>query len=601
MLSEVTRETRRGAVTFAKSLDDAGELHLSAYDASGRAVSYDDAEDVVVPGEEPIIGEALARVVATASTEGRDPSLSVTLSVRDPAEDAEILTETGEADLSTGLVVIDGEAATPERLEQLNQVKASHLDERAVARVKKRASLLHELALREGWNWSEVETLQLAAKGSSLKLKLGAKDVARFVEANRDIVGAIDLDEGTRIDSLATAMVDTWVNPGANGLGDSNGVGIGVYLTEVSCPDSGFVTSYSRLAGSCFNDVLFDGDDCDHAKNTTSILRAVSPSAFIYCRGPSVVPTAADLASPGPGGNPRVRVTTMSASVGSATSALYRTEDRDWDDLVYFNNLLSVKSAGNNGGTGGAVTSPGKALNLVSVGNYNDAGDSINATSSFLNPTNTKNDKPELSAPGTSINAGGTTWTGTSQSAPHVAGIAADLMQAYSYLQGRPWVAKAVLMKGATDAITGGYDNVGRGGIDYFSAYYSGTANWWEGSNASFATFDAADLLPNNGSIDHFVSINASSSSVRVVLVWLNRGTYTYDHRNDTNPIGMDLDILVYEPSGVLKASSASFYNGFEAVTFDPTVTGSYRIRITRPFNRDTSSGLYAGLSIGWN
>jgi hypothetical protein len=87
---------------------------------------------------------------------------------------------------------------------------------------------------------------------------------------------------------------------------------------------------------------------------------------------------------------------------------------------------------------------------------------------------------------------------------------------------------------------------------------------------------------------------------VRAALVWLNRGSYTYDHRADAHAIGIDLDLAVFDPDGNLIASSANFDNPFELVNFNTTIRGAYRFRIARAANRDTLSAVKMALRVDW-
>ena len=136
--------------------------------------------------------------------------------------------------------------------------------------------------------------------------------------------------------------------------------------------------------------------------------------------------------------------------------------------------------------------------------------------------------------------------------------------------------------------------------MDFGEAYFGGTNRWWSGNNASFDTYDEQDGQPNSNAIEVPVEINASESNVRVVFAWMNRGTYTYNNRNSSSAIGMDMDIQVLDPNGTVVGSSASYGNPYEMVDFDPTVTGTYTVKITRYANNDTSAKFEAGLSVSW-
>ena len=197
-------------------------------------------------------------------------------------------------------------------------------------------------------------------------------------------------------------------------------------------------------------DHLDSGFESDHSQNVSSILRAVSPESFIYCRNGSALPEDSDLN--GVNGNPPIHIVTQSASGNDTIS--YNTSDRDWDNFSYHNKIAMFNSAGNTGQDTGNIKSPGKGLNVITVGNYDDANDTINSTSPYVNPE-TGNDKPEIVAPGTTVTAGGFTYTGTSQSTPHAAAFAADIISRQTVLQYRPWWIKARLVASATDPIGG--------------------------------------------------------------------------------------------------------------------------------------------------
>lgn len=214
---------------------------------------------------------------------------------------------------------------------------------------------------------------------------------------------------------------------------------------------------------------------------------------------------------------------------------------------MVYNSLIPVfKSAGNTG-NGGAIGHPGNGFNVVTVGNYNDATDLMATNSSAADP-DTDNQKPELSAPGVSITAGGRTMSGTSQSTPHAAAFMADMMSAKQWLRLRPHLAKAFIMAGSRHSIGGGEDVVGVGGLEFHDAYWSNKNYWWEGNNGSFTNFAQNDG-ESNTTIDKNVWLNSSQINVRVVLAWLNRGDFIYSRRTAGFPIGLDLDMQIFDPN----------------------------------------------------
>jgi len=580
-LSTVKVDTPRGTFVFTKYLGSDDKVYERVQDERGAGVAI-----AAVPST-PVSPISRALEVELRRLNARDARVTVDISLRDdvprggPDGSAAAESVTNQSIEPTG--TINGARAGLGEFAADTVRISRELEEAQATRRGLRLEILNKLSSVEGLQLSGRELEQASDAFGPLVRTIAAGDVERLVREYGDLIAAIDLHQEGKDDTLATALADTSVDPGARQLSDSQGTGIGVYLTESGCPPAGFITSYTLLAGS----------NTDHSRNTTSILRAVSPNAWLYCRGPADLPTAAQLL--GSGGNPRVHI--VSRSNGSAATE-YVALDRDWDNFTYDNAVIVSKSAGNNN-TSGAITAPGNGLNMITVGNYNDATNTIAASSSAADPTNTRNRKPELAAPGENIDAGGFTMSGTSMAAPHVAGMLADAMQAYPWLQLRPAIAKSHMIAAATDVISGGVDAVGEGGADYLSGYYAFHDFWWWGGNGYFNTAADSDGLPGNGSVDVLFNFSAGQP-VRVALAWPNRGTYTFDHRGDPHPIGIDLDLYVYAPNGTLVSGSASWDNPYEAVSFTAPQTGTYRVAIRRFANRDTAAISDMGLTINW-
>lgn len=138
------------------------------------------------------------------------------------------------------------------------------------------------------------------------------------------------------------------------------------------------------------------------------------------------------------------------------------------DKLIENTGVTFVKSSGN---TAGAVTSPGKAYNAITVGNLwskdylDDAGwhyvtseyqnnFQIQGVSSYQEASYIAN-KPDVVAPGSGINIPLSSSetehdTGTSYSAPLVTGIVAQLHQAKPFLRINHTATKALVIAGAS-------------------------------------------------------------------------------------------------------------------------------------------------------
>lgn len=502
--------------------------------------------------------------------------------VGEPTSGSEVFATPEQVLLGRPDITVDGQVVSPGTLMHLDIQREMRQDLYRSAHRKAVASTVDTLSrrLRLGRH-PAIEAAKEQASGT-VTLDLTRREL-ELLESDPDgiIVGVETASEP--VDVLASAMRDTNIDPYALSVTGARGQGIGIYFTEDGCPQSGFVTNYLPVAGAI---------QTDHSKNVLGILRGVSPSSWVFCRTGYSLPTSTDLSR-----QPRIRV--ASNSWASSFDRKYTSRARDWDNFVYNNMVASVFSAGNlaTNNPNNNVSAPGLGLNVLTLGAYDDATNAVAGFSSYVNPL-IGNAKPEVSAPGVGITAGGFTMSGTSMAAPHAAAFAADLMSAYSSLIGRPHLLKAKMIAGASDPITGGVDKVGKGGIDFYRSVYNGNSYWWSGGNSAFTTWANGDGIPYNNAIDVLYNLNASLSNVRIAIAWLNRGTYTYDHQNDADAIGVDFDLKIYDPSGKLIRSSASFDDPFEFISFDPTVTGQYRIAIVRYANRDTASKIELGMVV---
>lgn len=587
--SEVVVEQKRATVagkqfTFTKFVDEKGVMHSGIFDERGRRV-----EEKSIPSGrseliDPRVLNWMKRVESTGQT---DATLLVDIALDLQIAAEQERPEVGEAEQIDGRTLagtINGRKMTHEDM----NAYADGLAKQQLAKQLRQAAARSEAVARwiEHHKLGEAEgiTQALAQGGSTLTLRLSSSQIKALVESRDEAVAGIELSIRGE-DDINQAMADTNITGWALPFSTTRGNGIGLYMTESGCAADWRFTNYDRLAGS----------ETNHSRNVGTIIRTVSPDSYFYCRGGAVLPQNSDL--DGVGGNPPIYIVTRSNSTNDNTN--YTTLDRSWDNFSYDNNLVVFNSGGNTGNGTGNVRSPGKGLNIVTIGNYNDATDGINSSSPFNDPQ-TGNDKPEVAAPGTNITAGGFTMSGTSQSTPHAAAFTADMMSNSTYLKYRPYLAKAKLLAGATDPIAGGYDKVGLGGIDFRSAQWSGYWSWWSGGNSSWSYFDGLDGS-NDGYVTRTIYISNSWNKVRVALAWMNRGSYTYSHRNDVHPIGTDLDLKVYAPNGSYVGGSFSWDNPFESVNFTPTVSGYYTFRINRYANRDQNSAVRMGMYVNYH
>ncbi|MEM9456943.1 MAG: S8 family serine peptidase [Myxococcota bacterium] len=580
------------AVTFIKHYDADGEAHERILDEDGNEISAD-ALPVAGPRR---LGASLQGLLD--STTQWDKVVDVRVGLRSLAAPVAEPLESGSVVATTDgrpLLMLNGEPVAAADMRANARARQQRFDAQVARITEARRDALRELAARHPELAASPNMRSAISRGDAsvvVPMELGA--VESFARDHEDLVAGVELDSELTT-TIASAIQDTNIDPVALANPIRQGGGVGVYMSETGCPLAGFLPSYTPLSGV----------PTSHSSNVSAIIRGASPLAHIYCRGGFTLPSAADLL--GTAGNPRVFVETHSWTETLSDAPGFRLRDRDFDDHIYDTGVATFVASANFGAPSaqfpaaqGYTGSPAKGLNVISVGNYVGNTDTINALSSFRD-SEIGNNKPEIVAPGTNINAGGFTMSGTSMASPHAAGFAADLMGEYTWLQLRPYYFKANMLAGADKTILGGTDKVGVGGLNFHRNYFNHTNTWWEGDNNSFDFHDGNDYLPNNGYVDREVYLDAAHASVRVALSWLNRGTYTYDHRADPHAIGTDLDLCVYDPNGVQVGCSSSWDNPFELVEFDPVISGNYRVRINRYANRDTASKLHMGVSINWN
>ena len=595
VVAEKKRVLQGKEYTFTKVLTKTQEVKTFVSTAPGRSRRRQRKRR-----ERTIVGEKLSALLKQTSRRGDvGQAFRVNIALNLDETVSRESPRSGEAEISDGVTIgskLDGREVSDAQVEeQANRTTRSRQRSLLAAKDSRNASLKRFAARHRLADRREIQTA-LEEDRDTVTLELTRSQLLALIASKDSTIAGIELYEKGE-DDINSAMADTSISTSALLNSSTRGSGVGIFMTENGCANESRFSNYDRLSGS----------ETNHSRNVGGILRTVSPDSFMYCRGGSVLPTFVDLNGAllnsklgfpfFPVLNPPIQIVTRSNSSNDTTS--YNTLDRDWDNFIYSKNIPIFNSGGNTGNGTGNVRSPGKGLNVISVGDYNDANDAISNSSPFVDP-NTGNDKPEVVAPGTNISAGGFSFSGTSQATPHAAAFAADMMSSSTYLKYKPYLVKAKLLAGATDSITGGYNKVGLGGVDFASAQWNGYYVWWEGNNGAFTYFAQNDGGTSSTYVEKKIYIGSWWSKTRVVLSWLNRGSYTYDHRNDVHPIGMDLDLRVYDPNGNYVGGSFSWDNSFEKVNLTPTVSGYYTFKINRYANRDTSLNLRMGLYVNY-
>jgi hypothetical protein len=327
------------------------------------------------------------------------------------------------------------------------------------------------------------------------------------------------------------------------------------------------------------------------AANTSGTHRGIAPGAGIYsANGTSYSDANMSAALDAGANNAHVLNNSWGPNCGAADSTM-DVHARHADYIVRYRWDTVTAAAGNNGqcANGEFVDGVAGGYNVIAVGNYNDMGtvgvgdNTMNASSSFKDPASTHGDreKPEVAAPGTSITstimttpgncALGNVGSGTSYSAPMVAGVAAGLMQARPGLRVYPESVKAIIMAGAGDNVEGAarlseFDGVG--GVNALASFNTVNNSRYTWQYVTPSSFDASGYINVN-----MGWINAGQR-VKVALVWDSNPTANYA----SDPLNADLDLYVVGPANF--HSSASWDNAYETVDFTAAASGMFQLRI---------------------
>jgi serine protease AprX len=241
------------------------------------------------------------------------------------------------------------------------------------------------------------------------------------------------------------------------------------------------------------------------------------------------------------------------------------------------NGIVPLVAAGNSGPARYTIGSPGAAKDAITVGAMADVGEmGFNITAfSSRGPTKDGRTKPDILAPGYRITAasansgsGYTTLSGTSMATPFAAGVAALMLEANGNLS--PAQIKSKMMSTSQDWGPSGKDlDYGAGRLQAYEAIKS--AGGYSGTGPTVPSHGYGSSSLSGTGAAHNWSLNVSSTAYPVSTVLIMRDW------SSGNP---DFDLYVYDPSGKLVGKSEGIKRQ-ETVTFNPSVTGTYTIKVS--------------------
>ncbi len=285
-----------------------------------------------------------------------------------------------------------------------------------------------------------------------------------------------------------------------------------------------------------------------------------------------------------------IRITNSSYSNGCNAGYTNRAREMD-EDIIQNPKLMHVFSAGNSGtsncgyGAGnlwGNITGGHKVgKNVIATANVLD--DDVIAGSSSRGPAHDGRIKPDIASVGTQVNstiAGNSyaRFTGTSMAAPGIAGVLAQMFEAYVVnhtSEPDGGLLKAILMNSA--------DDQGNPGPDFIYGY--GRANILRGIRDIEDGNFIVDSVSTNQTDSFQLNVPANTAELRVMVYWTDPAASVLASRaliNDLNATVRFSDGTVYQP-WVLDPTPNPVTLNEAAVRATDTLNNAEQITVANP------------------
>jgi len=392
----------------------------------------------------------------------------------------------------------------------------------------------------------------------------------------------------------------------SNGYG---GNGIGVYVMEPKCAILSGITYPNYTTTNTCSQSNVNSYNAHHTM-VANIVHMASPLAHVF--GFSRSQFGGTILGPADpfSYSPPLEIGSYSYDTGENLD-YYGGISSLMDNYIYENRVITFIAAGNGAEYGQTVTSPGNAINAITVGAVHPYTNNYTNYSNWKNPflvnrngnseRRMSSDKPEIAMytdiafPNNSVMQTyypdlyyGNGFNGTSAATPLAAGFTATLLDQHPFFKRQPALAKAVLLTGETIPIQGasswdldngsndysGYNApvVARGITNYSSVAWGTRSAWWSGGNSAW--FDSNNEI-------RFIENNIQANKrYRIAIAYLVSGNYIYDN----GKLPQDIDLHIEQNSRTI-AYSQSGRNPFEVVDFVTTSSAPLTIRMYRCSN----------------
>jgi len=311
-------------------------------------------------------------------------------------------------------------------------------------------------------------------------------------------------------------------------------------------------------------------------------------------------------------GNVTTRPHAVNNSWGStATGGWFGTEaaPRALDNDVYVYDQLLVFSAGNDGPTADSLTQHATSKNVMTVGSVYNYSSSAGlypgeiASSSSRGPCADGRWKPNICAPGSTIlsvdsgtNTLYTNKSGTSMAAPHITGLAAELLDQQSFYRYNPMVLSAVLMATAT---TKNNQTLTTPTVAHLDSYGAGRADAYRSmfTNSNLALYYYGWNLSTGGYVYADVPISAGATRVVAAMTYNEIAASAGASQALVNDFDLWLDappLTAAGNSGEYSAQQSNIDNTEIRYVDNPPV-GTWRIKI---WPQSVTNTVHMGLAV---